>query len=234
MASERIRWICASLGRILLGYPIPSTAQPSEVYCQRLFPEFATQARVIEFLKEKVTIDIGSGLTHKNPWSLMNTVLRAYPETKFIGIEPRVGNPIGHKQGFRRRNILVCQILWHLKTLGKVLTCKRIAQKTPGEHAVLSAVAQCLPVPDASIDMAISFFCIPHWIDNQDLFLKILREIERVLVVGGEMRMAPVSETWQKTMANSATPVGQYIRSHFHANTRSKQRLIVLTKKSKE
>lgn len=234
MISKRIYDLVA---RVVVGYPIPSTAQPIEMYRKWLFPECAPDEALVAFLDKRIVIDIGSGLTSQNPYSLMNVLLRAHPTAQFIGIEPRIAYPHGHRQGFSRRNIAVIQLLWFLKTLRKLLAGRKIEWGTPGKNSVVAAFAQDLPCQDANVDIAVSFFCVPYWINDPDLLLKILQEIERVLVVGGEMRMAPVPVTWQRTIGDTTTSMGQFIRSHFQfsiVKTSNNWSLAILTKLTAE
>lgn len=230
MTSSRVyAWVA----RLCTGHSVPSTAQPIEMYRKWLFPEYATDKALVVFLLEKVTIDVGSGLTHIRPDNLINVLLRAYPTAQFMGVEPRVAWPLGHKQGFSRRNIALIRLIWILKILRQVVTGRKIGWGTPGKNSVIAGLAQNIPLRDTSVDIVLSFFCIPYWISDPELLLKIFQEIERVLVVGGEMRMAPVSLYWQEIMTG-ATPVGQYIRSRFRCNTveipSKSSSLVVLTK----
>jgi hypothetical protein len=55
---------------------VPNTLRNAELYRKSMFPEYSKDADLMNYLKGKFVIDIGSGKTHLNPYSLINVVAR--------------------------------------------------------------------------------------------------------------------------------------------------------------
>src|SRR3989344_8968508 len=113
---------------LALTQQIPSSARDAELYRKNLFPEFGSEDELLTYLEDRFTVDIGSGLTHENPYSLINVVARRTGKNViFIGIEPKVGNLLG---GFSKSDKLIL-------LLDKLLSVKRTKHvDLPAENRV--------------------------------------------------------------------------------------------------
>lgn len=185
------------LGRTLIG----STCRGADDYRELLFPEQESVEQVIQILRGKHTVDIGSGMTHRREDSLPTQVMSRYPESTFVCVDPRLGYPVGHPKGLPedlqvRPEDNLLQVVEHSRA-------KLVAAM--GEH---------LPFADASMDYYLSCYLMPWHITQPNVLLQFLSEIHRILKTHGEARLGPLSQQHVDLLTKN-NKVRQYLHEHF-------------------
>jgi SAM-dependent methyltransferase len=179
---------------LFAGNKQPSSCRNAGMYAMLLFPEFETTEEVVDFVRRRDVLDIGSGLTHRSPYSLLNQVARQSDGVhRMIGVEPRSGYPTGHQRGFSKRNVVQQRVTDDIRDMMRRILRWPLLKDLPGEDHVIPCDARKLPFPDGSIDQWISSFCYPWWIDGEAL-APIFREATRLLAPGGQIRLGPINK----------------------------------------
>ena len=182
---------------------VPSTSRAAEYYREALFPECPDQEELLKSLENKVVIDIGSGLTHENPYSLINVAAREKKSNiLFLGIEPKVG---GKTQKFNIGDRL--GLLWY-KLRSKDTANLR---DTPGQKMAIAAHVPGIPLPDKSVDVILSNAVIGTWVTDPQKLLEIFKDFNEVLNKKGEIRI----NSFFPKMFDAENELGNYIREHF-------------------
>ena len=194
----------------------PVRARTAEEYRKDLFPEFYSEESLLQYLSGKTVADIGSGATHKNPYSLANVIIR-HPEKhiKFFGIEPKVGVQ-KYKSKISRRGFEE-GLMEHLNRF-VVTGFSEIKRGTPAEKNVISAKAENLPIAEGKLDLLLSDYFFPLWVGDDDQALTMLMEFTKSLKLGGEIRLGPISETNDSDnsrLTNRGTPLGDFLHKNF-------------------
>ncbi|MBI5470282.1 hypothetical protein HY968_03110 [Candidatus Kaiserbacteria bacterium] len=181
----------------------PSTARDAEAYRETLFPEFKTVDAMLEYLQDKTVLDIGSGLTHENPYSLINIAARNKKSNIFfMGLEPKVGG-ISEKFSLAER-------LWlHWSKLRTESAEKH--RDTPGKNLAIAGAVPGLQLPDKSINIIISNAAVGTWITDEAALLQMFKEFNDVLTGDGEIR---IKVFFPKLFENDG-PLRQFIDSNF-------------------
>jgi len=180
---------------------------------------------MLEYLKGKLVIDIGSGMTHKNPYSLINLIARNDSKNtgvNFIGIEPKVNN-----DKFSMVDRIRFSINNFLRILHRQIQNKNIHKDTPGEKNIIPAKAEELPFNKEVADIILSDFLVGYWIKEPDQILKILNEFCGTLKSNGQIRLYPITKFGNKFLENPQ--VKEFIDDNF--TTERKRLLLILTKK---
>lgn len=203
---------------------IPSTARDADYYRGSFFPECETEQDLLDYLNQnngKLVMDVGSGLTHKNPYSLINVVARD-KKTKaiFLGIEPRIGEG---QEAFGRKDKrdLISAIRRRRK--------ERLLVGTPGQKYAIAAEVPGLALENGQVDIILSSFLIGYWITKREKLLEIFQEFWRLLREGGEIRLHPVS----RTLFERDNELGKFIKEHFVIEDTKQKKLVVMRKISK-
>ena len=207
------------------GGGIPSGSQSFHVYAQSLFPE-CNEQEVTNMLTGRVVIDIGSGLNHKNPYSLINVLAL---KARVIGIEPRIGYLAGSKQGFSRRNLIGEKIRLEIEQTIRRFTGRIVRKDVPGECNIIATVAEKLPFADGSVDIALSHFLILYWIVDPVSLLPIFEELLRVLRISGQIRVS-LSSSGHRFFEDYSSEVGQLLKNRFTTTLLRREGTAILTK----
>jgi len=190
---------------------IPITERRIGDYIVDLFPEyFRKEDELIDYLENKIVADIGSGKTHKNPYSLINVATRKGKNIKFFGIDPTAGQTQKEKKqpGFIANK--TNEIIRKLFSLDKVSVPSR-----PAEKSIIGAKAENLPIADQKVDIILSDFFVTYWIRNSQQLLEIFKEFKRVLNVRGEIRLSPVTPQYEKMLFDGKNDLGIYMNENF-------------------
>ena len=203
---------------LALTQQIPSSARDAESYRKNLFPEFGSEDELLSYLKERFTVDIGSGLTHENPYSLINVVARQTGKNViFIGIEPKVGNLSG---GFSKSDKLIF-------LLDKLLSVKRTKHvDLPAENRVVAAEFPDVHLPAGSVDVILSSSLVGRWIVDPGELLKMFKEFDQILSERGEIRLYPVDPVLLQD-----NELKNFIDQRFFREQTVDKRLVVLRRK---
>jgi SAM-dependent methyltransferase len=186
----------------LYGYEQPSTRRSAELYQRTLFPEFTSQKKFIDAIRNKTILDVGCGLTNRNPYSLLNEHARAQGrDTKglMVAIDLRAGQPIGSENGFSNGNILDDNIRGLWTQMYKMISGYPVCRDKPGTTNFAGANALRLPFPDETFDHTISSHCLTSWISGTQRG-EALAEMVRVTKVGGDVRLHPVHSETEEEM----------------------------------
>ena len=194
---------------------IPSSARGAEVYRKNLFPEFKDGEALLEFLEGKFVVDVGSGTTHKNPYSLINVVGRdSKHDITFLGVEPRVGN---------EENNVINKAYLKYEIIGEEL--RRIfkgdfnrLKDRPGEKSVVAGKAEQLPVGKEKVDIILSNYLVSYLIEDEPKMLTIFKEFNDALSENGEIRLFPGTADITSRLFNDQSELGQYMNAHFIAD----------------
>jgi len=191
--------------RKFLGKPstIPSTGRRDEEYREFLFPEQESVEGVMQRLRGKYIVDIGSGVTHALEPSLGTRLTMEYPETTYVCVDPRLGFPVGHPKGFSPDLTLWGKAPDALKKPIDGSRVKLVAAS--GEH---------LPFADRSVDVYLSCYLMPWHIKSPGALLKFFSEMHRVLKAGGEARLGPLTQEHFELLTKNPA-LRQYLREHF-------------------
>jgi SAM-dependent methyltransferase len=179
--------------RGILRTPIPATSRNAWEYSKLLFPDFRTPEDAFRFVQSRqLVVDIGSGLTHLTPYSLISRSARENgDDSRMVGIEPRTGYPVDEEGGFSSSNLAKQMIADMLQHFARRLTLRPVHHDLPAEKHTLPCDAARLPLETGSADQVLSSFCYPWWVDDDHL-APIFREGTRILRPGGQMRLAPM------------------------------------------
>lgn len=203
---------------LALAQQIPSSARDAELYRKNLFPEFESEDELLTYLEDRFTVDIGSGLTHENPYSLINVVARRTGKNvTFIGIEPKVGNLSG---GFSKSDKLISL----LDTLLSVKRTKRV--DLPAGNRVIAAEFPDVNLPAGSVDVILSRSLVGRWIVNPGELLDMFKEFDQILSERGEIRLYPVDPVLFQN-----NELKNFIDQHFFRDQTADKRLVILRRK---
>lgn len=166
-----------------------STGRTLEQYMSRIFPECKSKEDLSNFLDGKTIVDIGSGLTHKNPFSLINIAAgEKEKQINFFGVEPRLLGKGDLKFSIKDKLLEKGNVLVERLSREKLLT----QYKKPGEKKLVAALADQLPFTDNSVDILTSVGLVGYWITSKEELKSILEEFSRVLKEEGEIRISAV------------------------------------------
>jgi hypothetical protein len=190
---------------------IPVTERRMGDYTADLFPEYyQKEDELFGYLENKIVADIGSGKTHKNPYSLINVATREGKNIKFFGIDPTAGQQQEEKKepGFIANK--TNEIVRKLFSLDKISI-----PPTPAEKSVIGAKAENLPIADQKVDIILSNFFVTYWIRNPQQLLEIFKEFKRVLSAQGEIRLSPVTPQYEKMLFDGKNDLGIFMNENF-------------------
>ncbi len=197
---------------------IPSTSRDAEYYREALFPDCANQEELLKYLENKVVVDIGSGLTHENPYSLINVAAREKKSNiLFLGIDPKVEGAAQKFSPFDRLGLL-----WYKLRSKNTESFK----DTPGQKMAIAAQVPGLPLPDKSVDVILSSAVIGTWITDPQKLLEIFKDFNEVLCEKGEIRI----NSFFPKMFEEQNELGNYLREHFTIDSPGNS-LVILRKK---
>ncbi len=163
-----------------------STGRTLEEYTERVFPEFKTKSELLDYLNGKTIVDVGSGLTHKNPYSLINEGLRDKNRNiKYINLEPKLAGKGDFKFTFKDKLAEKSRVLIEKLDRQELF---RFPEK-PAKKMSVAAMAEELPFGDSSVDILLSVGLVGYWITDLNDLEKIIKEFSRVLKQKGEVRI---------------------------------------------
>ena len=171
-AIGRMRW---------LGVDIMHTARSFDVY-RRMFYRNRSASRVLSDLEGKRVVDVACGHTPYAPDSMYQACETAGIE--FYGVDPVLSEPL--EPGFADRMLAK----W---TGGS----GQFLSDPPGMERAIDATAQSLPFEDGSVDEILCGFLLWVWIEDDIALADIFRDMSRVLVRGGTVRLFPLPQ-WRR------------------------------------
>jgi hypothetical protein len=188
-------------------------------------------------LSEGNSLDIGSGLTHQNPYSAINEVARQDPDAGHMyGIDLRLGADIGSEKGFSWRNMLMDTAQGVAHDAWRLLTSRRVVRDTPARTRVLAADAKRLPFPDGAFRQVLSCYCYPFWIGDKDLPV-VFGEMTRVSAPeGGQIRLFPMAEIEYHRLLDH-TPISDLVERCYNIHLEKRDArypTLILTRNGKE
>ena len=165
---------------------IPITSRPFSYY-RSVFFEQHSPPTILKNLKGKKVVDIGCGYS---PYSKESMFSACYKNgIEFYGVDPA----IKRVNTLRPIDVLLAQL-----TGG---TCNYDIN-APGLERAICADANQLPFSDNTIDMILSCWFIPIWIDTEDELLTDFSEIYRILKIGGTISLYPMPD-WNSFSINN-------------------------------
>lgn len=215
---------------------IPSTTANAEDYRRTLFPEQKKVANLIDSLKGKFIIDVASGQTHKNPYSLINLIHQDSLEKtdtltdadknkiQMFGIDPKAAE-------FKNENEDSFMSL--LFGSGTNMFTRAAQKDTPAEKSVIAGVAESLPIREGVADIILSNFFLAYWVRKPQRLLVILKEFQRTLKSGGEIRIYPTTLRFDKII-NSNEELRLFVEESFtreYIPTENKNRYTLVLKR---
>ena len=124
-------------------------------------------------------VDIGCGYS---PYSKESMFSACYAHgIEFYGVDP----VLGEGNAFRPSDVLLARLTGGTGTYDI---------NAPGLERAISANANQLPFFDNTIDMILSCWFIPIWIDTEEELLADFAEIYRILKVGGTISLYPLPD----------------------------------------
>lgn len=163
-----------------------TTGRPFSYYRKVFFDDQTSQA-VFASLKGKKVIDIGCGYS---PYSEESMFRACHNEgIDFYGVDPVIRQNIT----FKAKDVLLTSL-----TGGT----GHYDINAPGLERALSANADDLPFSDNTIDMVLSCWFIPIWIDTEEELFADLEELYRILKVGGTINLYPSPDCDSLTFNN--------------------------------
>jgi hypothetical protein len=181
-----------------------------------LFPEFQDEESLLEFLEGKFVVDVGSGTTHKNPYSLINVVGRnSKHDITFLGVEPRVGDEENHpiNKAYLKYEIIGEELRRIFKG-----DFNRLKDR-PGEKFVVAGRAEQLPVAKEKVNIILSNYLVSYLIEDEPKILTIFKEFYEALNNNGEIRLFPGNPDILQKLFNDQTELGQYMSTNFSADS---------------
>lgn len=166
---------------------IPTTSRPFSYY-RRVFFNNQNPRAILDSLQGKKVVDIGCGYSPYSEDSMFSVCYKNGIE--FFGVDPVVNQSIS----FRPTDVLLAQL-----TGGT----GKYDINAPGLKRAISASANNLPFSDNTIDMILSCWFIPIWIDTEEELLADFAEIYRVLKVGGTISLYPLPDWESLNIRNS-------------------------------
>ena len=131
-------------------------------------------------------VDIGCGYS---PYSQESMFRACYDnEIEFYGVDP----VLKKSNAIKSSDILLARL-----TGGTA----KYDINAPGLERAISANAKQLPFFDNTIDMILSCWFIPIWIDTEEELLAVFAEIYRILKVGGTISLYPLPD-WDSFAIN--------------------------------
>jgi|GEM_PF-6921486 len=182
----------------MTGYRIPSTGREADIYRILLFPDCRNTREMVDNVLEHRTLDLGSGTTHFSPYSLINCVARKQQERDddqraMIGIDARIGHPVGSPDGFSQENLRMEKMRVIANHCLRKILGDQIHTDIPATHGYMQqADARKLPFKDGEFQQILSCHFLPCWLNGDDLDQSFL-EADRVLAAGGTMRLFPAN-----------------------------------------
>ena len=190
---------------------IPQSSSSASEYRKRLFPEFATNKKMVDFLRGKIVLDIGCGANLKHPFSLINIMSRNGSFT-FIGIDPQLTSKLKLWEKIVTYGQMGIDI--SLALIEQIMqgNFDQISLSTSSENSFIQGRGESLPIPQGNVDIILSSFYFPMW--AKDLW-QTLQEMHRVLKPGGEIRLYPINTQEYTIFTDGNSRVGQFIKNNF-------------------
>lgn len=190
-----------------------TTDRDAESYRKTLFPETKTVEQLLDHLKGKTVVDLGSGLTHKNPKSLINRVGAKNDEhTLFIGIDPNVGGVKGRRP-FERLS----------RMLERVLDRVNKKQNLPGAKFAIQGELPETTLPEKSVDIFTSNYSLGLWVRDAKQLHSIFEAMEYSLTHDGEIR---IGGAIPRALFEQDDELGKCIHEHFDIQVLKNETLI--------
>lgn len=199
-----------------------SSARDAETYRSELFPEMQSVDALLNYLRGKCIVDIGSGLTHKYPKALINRVASELGEdTLFIGIDPNVGGVKGKKLFDQMSRLLESMIDSHNRR-------ENGPQRGPaGEKFGIQGTMPGTVLPEKGVDIFISNWLLGYWIQDPRILLVIFTEIESALTEDGEVRIGRA----HASLFLKDDELGSFIDRYFTIQQESRHAPIIFRRK---
>jgi SAM-dependent methyltransferase len=138
-------------------------------------------------LQGKKVVDIGCGYS---PYSEESMFRACYNEgIEFYGVDPIIERSIT----FSPKNVLLARLTGATGSYDV---------NAPGLERAISANTNHLPFSDNTIDMILSCWFIPIWIDTEEELLADFSEIYRILKIGGTISLYPLPDWNSFTIKN--------------------------------
>ncbi|MDO8648718.1 MAG: class I SAM-dependent methyltransferase [Candidatus Peregrinibacteria bacterium] len=186
---------------------IGSTGRITRDYRELLFPEQESDDGVIELLRNKRTVDVGSGVIHSDAEALPSQLTARYPNSLYACVEPRLGYEVGHPKGFSPDLQPLDGNL--LQVIGD------------SRAALVAATGERLPFADESMDYYLSCYLMPWHFTSPRVIMNFLTELRRVLKVNGEARLGPLSEENYDLLTKNRR-LRQFLHDHFEVQVFTK------------
>jgi len=157
---------------------LPITSRPFSYYRRVFFDDQPAQTALASLQGKKV-LDIGCGYS---PYSKESMFRACYDNgIEFYGVD----RALKQSHAFRSSDVLLARL-----TGGT----GKYDINSPGLERAISATANQLPFFDNTIDMILSCWFIPIWIDTEEELLAVFAEIYRILKVGGTISLYPLPD----------------------------------------
>lgn len=190
-----------------------STDRDAESYRKILFPETKTVEQLLEHLQGKTVVDIGSGLTHKNPKSLINRVGAKNDEhTLFIGIDPNVGGVKGRRP-FERLS----------RMLERASDRANKGKNLPGAKFAIRGDMREIPLPEKSVDLFTSNYALGLWVRDAKQLHSIFEDMEYSLAIDGEIR---IGGGIPRALFEQDDELGRFIHERFEVKVLKNETLV--------
>jgi SAM-dependent methyltransferase len=165
---------------------LPITSRPFSYY-RRVFFDDRSPRTILASLQGKKVVDIGCGYS---PYSKESMFRACYDnEIEFYGVDP----VLTQSDTFRPSDVLLARL-----TGGT----GKYDINAPGLGRAIPATANQLPFFDNTIDMILSCWFIPIWIDTEEELLADFSEIYRILKIGGTISLYPLPDWNSFTIKN--------------------------------
>jgi hypothetical protein len=199
-------------------------------YRQMLFPDFETDELLFDYMDGKTVLFIGSDLEYERLYRIL-APLKRIDDTKaclmrLIGLNPVISAPEEDR----------LRIRWMF------LQPPTVHAGFEGQLSANEQGAPSFPFADNSIDLILSSFLIPYWVDAPRDLLEIFTEFMRALRAFRQIRLYPILRYDINLLLNRETELGTYIHECFDIHRESKRVIgigperisLVLTKKGLE
>ena len=211
-------------------------------YREMLFPDFKTDEFLFDYMDGKTVLFIGSELEYERLYRILAPLKRIGDNKKclmrLIGLQPVVGAPepeVG-KNGFSAPQDDRLRIRWMF------LQPPARGAGFEDQLFVNEQGASSFPFADNSIDLILSSFLIPYWVDAPRDLREIFKEFTRTLRAFRQIRLYPILRYDINLLLNRETELGKYIHDYFDIHKESKRLIgigperisLVFTKKNQK
>ncbi len=192
-------------------------------YREMLFPDFKTDELLFDYMDGKTVLFIGSTLEYERLYHILDP-LKRIGDTKaclmrLIGLQPIVGapEPEVEKNGFSAPQDDRLQIRWMF------LEPPTRRAESEEKLSINEQGASSFPFADNSIDLILSSFLIPYWVDAPRDLREIFKEFMRTLRAFRQIRLYPILRYDINLLLNRETELGTYIYDCFEIHKESKR-----------